>query len=226
MKEQKYFPYGVACRTEGEVSVTSADSAEAFKLGAEKFYNEARLVSKFNGNPNITGVYDCFYENSTVYIVMEYLRGQTLKEYIRGNGILKAPQALFVAKNICNALVVAHSASVLHRDVSPDNIIICDNGGIKLIDFGAARQVVAEHSRSFSVIIKPGFAPPEQYRKKEIKVRGRTFIRWEQRFILFLREIFPRIPRRGLTMTIRSRKICLTSTLRCGRSSPKLLSSK
>lgn len=163
---KEYFPYGIACRTAGEVSVTSDDSAEAFKLGAEKFYNEARLVSKFNGNPNITSVYDCFYENNTVYIVMEYLHGQTLKEYIRGNGILNAPQALFVAKNICNALVVAHSASVLHRDISPDNIIICDNGDIKLIDFGAARQVVAEHSQSFSVIIKPGYAPPEQYRKK------------------------------------------------------------
>lgn len=163
---KEYFPYGIACRTAGEVSVTSDDSAEAFKLGAEKFYNEARLVSKFNGNPNITSVYDCFYENNTVYIVMEYLHGQTLKEYIRGNGVLNAPQALFVAKNICNALVVAHSASVLHRDISPDNIIICDNGDIKLIDFGAARQVVAEHSQSFSVIIKPGYAPPEQYRKK------------------------------------------------------------
>lgn len=165
---KEYFPYGVAQRTAAstEVAVTSADSAEAFRLGAEKFYNEAKLVEKFNGNPNIVGVYDCFYENGTVYIAMEYLRGQTLKEYIRDYGILKAPKALFVAKNICGALVVAHSANVLHRDVSPDNIIICDNGDIKLIDFGAARQVVAEHSQSFSVIIKPGFAPPEQYRKK------------------------------------------------------------
>ena len=165
---KEYFPYGVAQRTatSTEVSVTSADSAEAFKLGAEKFYNEARLVSRFNGNPNVISVYDCFYENGTVYIAMEYLRGQTLKEYIRKGGILKAPQALFVAKNICSALVVAHSASVLHRDISPDNIIICNNGDIKLIDFGAARQVVAEHSQEFSVILKPGFAPPEQYSKK------------------------------------------------------------
>ena len=165
---KEYFPYGLAQRTAGsiEVSVTSDDNAEPFKLGAEKFYNEARLVTRFNGNPNIVGVYDCFYENGTVYIAMEYLRGQTLKEYIRDNGILKAPQALFIAKNICSALVVAHSASVLHRDISPDNIMVCDDGGIKLIDFGAARQVVAEHSQSFSVIIKPGFAPPEQYRKK------------------------------------------------------------
>ena len=165
---KEYFPYGLAQRTTGsiEVSVTSDDNTEPFKLGAEKFYNEAKLVTRFNGNPNIVGVYDCFYENGTVYIAMEYLSGKTLKEYIRENGVLKAPRALFVAKNICSALVVSHSASVLHRDITPDNIMVCDNGDIKLIDFGAARQIVAEHSQNFSVIIKPGFAPPEQYKKK------------------------------------------------------------
>lgn len=165
---KEYFPYGIAQRTAGstEVSITSADRAEAFKLGAEKFYNEAKLVARFNGNPNIVGVYDCFYENNTVYMAMEYLRGCTLKEYIREHGILTAPQGIFVAKSIAGALVVAHSALVLHRDISPDNIILCDDGNIKLIDFGAARQVVAEYSQSFSVILKPGFAPPEQYRKK------------------------------------------------------------
>ena len=165
---KEYFPYGLAQRTAGNstVSVTSADSAETFRLGAEKFYNEAGLVRRFNGNPNIVGVFDCFYENGTVYIAMEYLKGQTLKEYIRDNGVLSPQKALFIANAVSNALVVAHSANVLHRDISADNIIICDNGDVKLIDFGAARQVVAEHSQSFSVIIKPGFAPPEQYSKK------------------------------------------------------------
>lgn len=165
---KEFFPYGVAQRTVGStiVSVSNADSAEVFKLGAEKFYNEAKLVSRFNGNPNIVGVYDCFCENGTVYIAMEYLRGCTLKEYIRENGVLTAPQGIFVAKALAGALVVSHSASVLHRDISPDNIIVCDDGNIKLIDFGAARQVVAEYSQTFSVILKPGFAPPEQYRKK------------------------------------------------------------
>lgn len=135
-------------------------------MGAEKFYNEAGLVRRFNGNPYIVGVFDCFYENGTVYIAMEYLKGRTLKEYIRDNGVLSPQKALFIADAVCNALIVAHSANVLHRDISPENIIVCDNGDIKLIDFGAARQVVAEHSQSFSVIIKPGFAPPEQYSKK------------------------------------------------------------
>ncbi len=165
---KEYFPYGIAQRTSenSEVSVLSEDSKQAFELGAEKFYNEAKLVSRFNGNPNIVGVYNCFYENNTVYMAMEYLGGRTLKEYIRENGVLSVSQALYVAKNVAEALVVAHSAAILHRDISPDNIIVCDDGNIKLIDFGAARQVVAEHSQRFSVILKPGFAPPEQYSKK------------------------------------------------------------
>lgn len=165
---KEYFPYGVALRTAGSstVSVSTMENANAFKLGAEKFYDEAKLVSRFNGNPNVVGVYEFFYENNTVYFVMEYLQGHTLKEHINNNGTLSAAQALFLIENVSNALMAAHSSAVLHRDISPDNIILCDNGDIKLIDFGAARQVVAEHSQSFSVILKPGFAPLEQYQKK------------------------------------------------------------
>lgn len=165
---KEYFPYGVALRAPGTttVSVSSMDNAEAFRLGAEKFYNEAKMVSRFNGNPNIVGVHEFFYENDTVYFAMEYLQGHTLKDHIKIHGVLPPAQALFIANNVSNALMAAHSANVLHRDISPDNIILCDNGNVTLIDFGAARQVVAEHSQSFSVILKPGFAPLEQYQKK------------------------------------------------------------
>lgn len=165
---KEYFPYGPAQRVTGsaEMSVTSADSEETFRQGAEKFYNEAKLVSRFNGNPNIVGVYDCFYENSTVYMAMEYLEGCTLKDYIREHGVLSAPKALFAAKSIAGALIVTHSANVLHRDITPDNVILCKNGDIKLIDFGAARQVVTELSQTLTAILKPGFAPPKQYNKK------------------------------------------------------------
>ncbi|MBP1543939.1 MAG: protein kinase [Oscillospiraceae bacterium] len=165
---KEYFPYGVAQRTSesSDVSVLSEDNAQAFELGAQKFYNEAKMVSRFNGNPSIVTVFDCFYENNTVYMAMEHLNGCTLKDYIREYGVLSVPQALHVAKSVVSALVVAHSAAILHRDISPENIIVSNDGNIKLIDFGAARQVVAEHSQRFSVILKPGFAPPEQYSKK------------------------------------------------------------
>lgn len=164
---KEFFPFGLAIRNgEPTVSVTTAENASVFKSGAERFYEEARLVSRFNGNPNIVGVHEFFYENDTVYFAMEYLDGQTLKSRIEKNGVLTPEQALFIAQNVSNALMAAHSAAVLHRDISPDNIMLCSNGEVKLIDFGAARQVVAEHSQSFSVILKPGFAPLEQYQKK------------------------------------------------------------
>lgn len=165
---KEYFPYVAARRVVGSpiVTVSSEDSKETFEAGAEKFYEEAKLVSRFNGNPNIVEVYEYFYENDTVYLAMEYLHGQTLKEYIRDSGILTAPQALYIAKSMGNALAAAHKASVLHRDITPDNIILCNDGSVKLIDFGAARQVIAEYSQNFSVILKPGFAPLEQYHKK------------------------------------------------------------
>lgn len=165
---KEYFPHDIVIRTaeNPEVSVTSEENAEAFKAGADKFYNEAKMVMRFNGNPNIVSVYDCFYENGTVYMEMEYLRGATLKEHIRDNSTLSPAEAVYVAKNITNALIVTHSASILHRDITPDNVVLCENGDIKLIDFGAARQVVAERTQNFSIILKPGFAPPEQYKKK------------------------------------------------------------
>ena len=165
---KEFFPYGVVTRVTGTttVSVASTDKTDIFKTGAEKFYNEAKLVSKFNGNPNIVSVYGFFYENGTAYFSMEYLKGHTLKNHIQRYGVLNSARALFIAQSVSNALMAAHSSSVLHRDVSPDNIIICDNGDVKLIDFGAARQVVAEQSQTFSVILKPGFAPLEQYQKK------------------------------------------------------------
>lgn len=164
---KEYFPYGIARRSADNTTVTfsSADNADVFEVGAEKFYNEAKLISKFNDYPNIVNIYEFFYENGTVYYSMEYLSGQTLKEYIRDHGTIGAPQALYIARRIADALEVAHGGSVLHRDISPDNIIICDNGNVKLIDFGSARQVIDERSQSFSVIVKPGFAPLEQYQK-------------------------------------------------------------
>ncbi|MBP0984787.1 MAG: protein kinase [Oscillospiraceae bacterium] len=165
---KEFYPYGLAIRTAGNptVAVTTEDNANVFKAGAERFYEEAKLVSRFNGNPNIVAVHEFFYENDTVYFAMEYLSGHTLKDHIQKNGTLNAGQALFIAQNVSNALMVAHSASVLHRDISPDNIMLCSNGEVKIIDFGAARQVMAERSQTFSVILKPGFAPLEQYQKK------------------------------------------------------------
>ena len=165
---KEYYPYGIAMRNPEStiISVSTDESADVFKKGAEKFYDEARLVAAFNGNPNIVSVYDFFYENDTVYYTMEYLEGNTLKDYVAKNGVITAEQAVFLADRVSSALMTAHSSNILHRDISPDNIMLCSNGKIKLLDFGAARQVIANASQSLSVILKPGFAPLEQYQKK------------------------------------------------------------
>lgn len=97
---------------------------------------------------------------------MEYLHGKTLKKHIDESGTITAAQAVFIADRVSCALLAAHSANVMHRDISPDNIMLCDDGMVKIIDFGAARQFVSQGSQSLSVILKQGFAHIEQYQKK------------------------------------------------------------
>ena len=164
---KEYYPISYSARTDDgcTVAVSRAEDSTLYYNGMKKFYDEASLVSKFNGNPNIVSVHEFFYENGTAYFVMELLMGCSLKSYIEKHGSLTPEQALYVADRVSNALLVAHSANTLHRDIAPDNIMICTNGDVKLIDFGAARQVSAEDQKSLSVILKQGFAPLEQYQK-------------------------------------------------------------
>ena len=166
---KEYYPNGLVHRDTGttQISVSSSQYEENFKTGADKFYNEAKTVARFNGSPNIVNVYEFFYENSTVYYSMEFLDGVDLKHYAKSlGGRIPQEKALYIMNIITDALLIAHSMNVLHRDISPDNIFVTKDGGIKLIDFGAARQVLAEQSKSLSVILKQGFAPLEQYQRR------------------------------------------------------------
>lgn len=166
---KEYLPDSLTHRNSGQTFVSSygGQKEENFKAGAKKFYDEARLVSRFNGNPNIIGVYEFFFENNTTYFVMEYLDGIDLKHYISDKGgTISESEALYMLNRVTEALMIVHSAGVLHRDISPDNIFIGYDKTVKLIDFGAARQVVGEASQSLSVILKQGFAPLEQYQKR------------------------------------------------------------
>ncbi len=166
---KEYLPDSLTHRNTGETQVSTygGESEEYFKTGAQKFYDEAKLVSRFNGNPNIISVYEFFYENNTTYFVMEYLDGIDLKHYIKEKGgKISEAEVIYIALKITEALMIVHSTDVLHRDISPDNIFLCNDGKVKLIDFGAARQVVGEASKSLSVILKQGFAPLEQYQKR------------------------------------------------------------
>lgn len=165
---KEYFPIELALRRPGDngLMVRDRKSAELFKNGVLKFYNEAGFVAKFAGDEGIVRVYQFFYENNTAYFTMEYLTGMTLKDYVLSCGKLTDGQALRVAEQAAATLRKIHAQNVLHRDVCPDNIMLCSDGSVKILDFGSARQVFPEGSQLLTVILKPGFAPIEQYMRK------------------------------------------------------------
>lgn len=162
---KEYFPSGVVNRQPGsqKVVVLSSKSRREFDFGLVRIIEEARNMAQFNSNKNIVNVYEYFEENNTAYIIMEFLNGQPLSDYMQENGgILPFEQSIDIILNVASALKVIHSKSIIHRDISPDNIYLCKNGNIKLIDFGAAKFSV-EQASNYTIILKPGFAPPEQY---------------------------------------------------------------
>ncbi len=164
---KEYYPTGIANRAKGEekISIVSDDKRKVFEKGANRFFDEAKTMSRFNTNKNVVSVYEFFYANDTVYYSMEYLEGIDLKGYIgKKGGKLSEAEAITIMRGICDALVAVHSTQTLHRDISPDNIFICTNGDVKLIDFGAAKQVIGDAQQVYSVVVKQGFAPAEQYK--------------------------------------------------------------
>lgn len=164
---KEYLPSEFATRYPGktEVSVYEGQSHELFSSGMHSFIEEAQRLAKFSSVDGIVGIYDTFTENNTAYIVMEYLDGQTLSQYIRKNGPCSYDEALAIMTPVLQALSVVHKNGIIHRDISPENIFITNAGQIKLLDFGASRYATAYNSKSLSVIVKRGYAPPEQYQR-------------------------------------------------------------
>ncbi len=166
---KEYFPSGLVNRIPGtsEVLLLSGEKQKQYYDGLKQFMNEAKQTVQFAGHPNIVHIYDYFEKNNTAYIIMEYLDGISLKELLKQwGGKLDTQQTSDICISICDALTEIHKNGVLHRDINPSNIFICLNGQTKLIDFGSARISDSEDERTRSVIITPGYAPPEQYRAK------------------------------------------------------------
>jgi serine/threonine protein kinase len=169
---KEYFPQELAARSMGhsQISVHSGGLYDQYEYGMDKFIQEARMLVRFEDNPAIVSVRDYFRANQTAYLVMRYIEGITLKEYfVNSGGVIQPEVALNVLIPIMDALKELHAQNVLHRDISPDNIFINTKGQVVLIDFGSARQAVSEQGRRYSVIIKPGYAPEEQYRSKGVQ---------------------------------------------------------
>lgn len=166
---KEYYPNGLVNRVPGQESVVvySGSRRDQFDYGKDRFLAEARTMAKFSQHANIVNVYDYFEANNTAYIVMEYMDGISLKDYLKKTGGKVTPSAaLEIIHPVMEALKAIHAEGVVHRDISPDNIFILKSGQVKVLDFGAARLSVGDEEKTLSVVLKPGYAPPEQYRSK------------------------------------------------------------
>lgn len=159
---KEFFDMNLISRIPGHKEITVYGQKSEFQKSIRRFLEEAQYLAKFSNHPNIINVYTYFEENNTAYIAMEYLEGITYKEFIKSQGgKIEIESAVSVIISILVALKEIHNNNILHRDVAPDNIYICFDGRIKLMDFGAARFSKANDDAA--IILKPGFAPPEQY---------------------------------------------------------------
>lgn len=167
---KEYMPSEYSKRSGGTSNIEpfpDTKSRNVFTHGREKFVEEARTLQKLRNNPIVVDIWDFFVQNNTAYLVMEYLDGMDLRKKSKLNGgKLDAKLVNQVFMTVSSALMDIHRLNILHRDLSPENIIITSDNRIKLIDFGAARNYVSLQNKGMSILLKPGFAPPEQYNTK------------------------------------------------------------
>jgi serine/threonine protein kinase len=160
---KEYLPGDFAVRQGGsQITAKSSLSQGDFDWGLDRFLAEARTLAKFR-HPNIVRVNQIFQANNTAYLVMEYAKGQSLDDLLQKNGPLTEEQTKDILFPILDGLKRVHEQGFLHRDIKPGNIIIRDEGGAVLIDFGAARQAIETKSRAITSIVTEGYAPLEQY---------------------------------------------------------------
>jgi serine/threonine protein kinase len=167
---KEYYPLGFVTRESTythTVQPLTGSQGEFFAKGRERFVDEAKRLAKFRSLPGIVTANDFFIENGTAYISMEYIEGQTLKSYLsQMGGKLPAAQVFDMMRPVLTSLGEVHKTGMIHRDISPDNIMISREGFVKLLDFGAAREFTDSGNKSLSILLKPGFAPEEQYRSR------------------------------------------------------------
>ncbi len=167
---KEYFPAELATRDTlqgNTINIFSGEAKDLYREGLEKYLREARNLTMFSDLTGIVTVKDFFYENDTAYIIMEYINGITLKQHLtKVGGKMKQNEVIKMMKPVLESMNQIHEVGIIHRDISPDNIMITRNNQIKLTDFGAARVFDTEDNKSITVVLKRGYAPEEQYRAK------------------------------------------------------------
>ncbi len=166
---KEYYPSGMVNRntqTTSDITANIGNSQAVFEKGKKSFLSEARTLAKFADEPNVVTVRDFFEENNTAYIIMDYLEGVDLKTHLSTSGVMSFEDAFKMLSPVMTVLERIHTTGLIHRDISPANIMMLKNGTVKLLDFGAARDFSGADEKSLSVMLKPGYAPEEQYRSK------------------------------------------------------------
>lgn len=163
---KEYYPSGQVSRAPGASELswyTTESSRQAREDGMQMFLKEARKMSKVDRTPNVVRVRDVFQENNTAYIVMDYVEGETLKACLRKTGPLSWEQAEKIFLPVLQAMEQVHKAGLIHRDLSPDNIMLTPDGDVWILDLGAAKDLQKNGGVSSMQVAKGGFSPPEQY---------------------------------------------------------------
>lgn len=164
---KEYFPMTYVSRIPGksEISVFT-NRKQVFQKSVRRFLEEAQYLAKFSKHSHIVNVYSFFEENNTAYFVMEYLDGISFGEFIGSQGgRIETESAVSVVIAVLEALKEIHKSGIIHRDVAPDNIFLCFDGKIKLMDLGAAR--FSKNEKDLDRVLKQGYAPPEQYEEEK-----------------------------------------------------------
>lgn len=164
---KEFYPSGYTNRNsykEATVVFGTDKQRGFFEKGKQRFLLEARNVAKFSSEKGIVDVRDFFEANGTAYIIMEYLEGIDLDKYLNKYGPMPADQAFDLMLPVMHSLEKINAAGIIHRDISPDNIMYLTDGSLKLTDFGSARYFT-NNDKEMSIMLKQGYAPEEQYTK-------------------------------------------------------------
>ena len=167
---KEYYPTGIVSREASQdpyVSVVTGDLGIRFRENRTRFLREAQTLAQLQDIPEVVQVMNFFEEHNTAYIIMGYVRGITLKDHLASRGgRLPATEVFRLLEPLMGAMSRVHEAGLVHRDISPDNIMITSNGRVRLIDFGAAHQASGDDGSSTLAVLKHGFAPMEQYQTR------------------------------------------------------------
>ena len=166
---KEYYPSGQVSRSPGTKVLTwytSEQAQQAFQNGMEMFLKEARKMVKVDGLPHIVRVLDLFRENDTAYIVMDFVEGETLSVRLKKTGPMSWSSAKEIFIPVMTTMVKVHKAGLIHRDLSPDNLMLTVGNDVKILDLGAAKDLNTNSGVSSMQVAKSGFSPLEQYTQR------------------------------------------------------------